>query len=89
MSSQFPDFMHLDLTKLTLAGWLLLAVTLASVVGVVVLLGLLLYGLGFELGSGNKALAAVCVICGIAAGAGVYQLGRMLLDRAGIPILRS
>jgi hypothetical protein len=30
MSSQFPDFMHLDLSKLTWAGWLLLAVTLAA-----------------------------------------------------------
>jgi hypothetical protein len=89
MSSQFPDFMHLDLSKLTLAGWLLMLLTLATVVGVFVLVGLVLHLLGFEVGSGNRVLAVIVVVCGLAAGAGVFQGGRMLLDRIGVPILRS
>jgi hypothetical protein len=87
------DFWNLDLTKLTWSGWLLMLLTVATVLGVAVVVMLTLEALGFQRHAtdwrSGRWMAVLGVGVGIAAGAGVFAGGRWLCNRLGCPILRS
>jgi hypothetical protein len=89
MPAPMPDFMHLDLTRLTWAGWLLLLLTLGVVVGACVGMMLALGALGVmtEVGKSRGVVAAV-LVASFAVGGGFFAGGRLLLQGAGLPILR-
>jgi hypothetical protein len=89
MPAPMPEFMHLDLTRLTWAGWLLLLLTLGVVIGACVGIMLTLGALGVvtEMGKSRGVVAAVLVVS-FAAGGGFFAGGRLLLQGAGLPILR-
>jgi hypothetical protein len=87
-----PEFWKLDLAKLTFAGWILILSACATVLGVAALLLGLLSILG---GGANQAdnhpsrlAATVAVFIGVAAGAGVFALGRLGLERLGLKVMR-
>jgi hypothetical protein len=89
MPAQMPGFMHLDLTRLTWTGWLLLSTTLGVVGGACVGIMLALGALGLVTEPGkHRGVAAVVLIVSLAAGGGFFEGGRRLLQGAGLPILR-
>jgi hypothetical protein len=89
MPAPMPDFMHLDLTRLTWAGWLLLLLTLGVVAGACVGIMLALWALGVVTEPGkHRGVAAVVLIVSLGAGGGFFAGGRRLLQGAGLPILR-
>jgi hypothetical protein len=84
------EFWNIDLTRLTWSGWLLL-VTIGVVVGVVVIEVLLSSALGFRHNPGHRPsrwLGVIALIPALAAGVGVFELGRRLFRSAGCPITR-
>lgn len=86
---RFPDFAHLDLSRLTLVGWLLLIVAVAVVVAGMIAERFVLHWFGYELDSHtDRTVAGILLIVALAAAGGVFQLGRKLAERAGYPILR-
>lgn len=93
MAEEQKDFMHLDLTRLTLVGWWMMLSTIAIVLGVMVGLGLLLELLGVEMknsdGSKRPWVMGICLMCGIGAGIGYFNGGRALFNRLGLPLMRS
>jgi hypothetical protein len=93
MRPKSPDFWNLDLTRLTWSGWLLIVAAITAVIAVTVGAIMLLEGLGLRHGPvnnrNNRWLGIVVLAPGIAAGAGVFALGRSLFNRLGWPILRS
>ena len=49
---------------------------------------LLLFGYDLPQGSGRSGLTIFIVVVAVGVAAGIFQLGRKLLERAGLPILR-
>lgn len=87
-----PEFWKLDLTRLTLAGWVLMLLAIATVLGVAVAILALLTMLGL---AGNPAnnrpsrfIGGIAVVIGIAAGAVVFVLGQLGMSRLGLRLLR-
>ena len=93
MSDKPDGFMNMDLTKLTLVGWLMMLLTIAVVVGVAFAVGAIfrLVGLDFHTpeGAQRRWVAALCILPGIAAGGGFFEGGRRLLNRLGFPLMRG
>jgi hypothetical protein len=93
MSENQEDFMNLDLTKLTLVGWLMMLLTIATVLGLMIGLALLLELVGISLddpeGGKRRWLMGVCLLAGVAAGVGFFEGGRRLLNHLGLPLLRG
>ncbi|MFL5244580.1 MAG: hypothetical protein ACJ8FY_20970 [Gemmataceae bacterium] len=90
MPQKLPEFMHLDLFKLTWTGWLLLLLALATVLGVGAVIILTLDTLGYRVDSSSgRGVKGTIFIIALAAAAGVFELGRRWLDRIGLPILRD
>jgi hypothetical protein len=90
MADASPEFWKLDLTKLTLAGWLLMLASIATVLGVsAALLGLLSWLLGAGNQRPSRLVAGLAVVAAIAVGAGVFALGQNGLSRLGLRVLRG
>ena len=77
---EFPEFGKIDLGRLTMAGWLLMIVTIASIF--VVALAerrlLLLFGYDLPQGSGRSGLAIFVVVVAVGVAAGIFQSGKGL-----------
>jgi Kef-type K+ transport system membrane component KefB len=90
--SRFPDFMHMDLTKVTCGGCFLILLSLALAFGTAIGGGALLLwlfpGLSSQ-GSPDRWLMVPLVVAGFAVAGGAFQLGRHLLKRLGMRIYRD
>jgi len=88
-----PEFWKLDLTRLTLAGWLLVLIASATVLGVAAAVLALVSNLFLAGNQGNnrpsRFVGGVAVVLGIAAGAGVFALGQVGLRGLGLSVLRK
>jgi hypothetical protein len=86
------DFWNIDLGRLTWSGWLLMLLTIGTVLGVAILVVFLLELLGFERDPsnprGDRWMMVLGMGGGVGAASGVFLLGRRLFDRLGCPILR-
>jgi hypothetical protein len=93
MTEKSPDFWNLDLTRLTWSGWLLILVAIATVLAVAVALIGLLEVLGLRHdpvnNRNNRWMGLFALAPALAAGSGVFVLGRWIFNRLGLPILRS
>jgi hypothetical protein len=90
--SRFPDFMHVDLTKITCSGCFLILLSLLLAFGTAVGGGILLMGLFpglFPEGRPERWLAVLLLFGGFALGGGAFQVGRFLLKRLGLRIYRD
>jgi hypothetical protein len=88
-----PDKPHevwkLDLGKLSLSGCLLMLLTIATMIGVAIGMFFILESLGLGQKAGTRWVVGLALIAAIAAGSGVFLLGRQFFKWARIPILRS
>jgi len=87
-----PEFWKLDLTRLTLAGWLLVLIASATVLGVAAAVLALVSNLFLTGSQGSRPsrfVGGVAVAIGIAAGAGVFALGQVGLRGLGLGVLRK
>ena len=93
MAEKGPDFWNLDLTKLTFVGWLLILLSIGTLIGTLIAMAALLTALGFkrnvEDNRGNRMMAILAFIPSLGAASGVFLLGRMLLERMGLRITRE
>lgn len=80
-------FWNVDLTKVTGSGCLLILASIITVMGVGVAIGLVVHGLEFKLSRGT--LKIVAFVPAMAAGCGVFALGKWLLARSGRSIVRT
>jgi hypothetical protein len=90
MSEETKPFWRLDLTKLTPAGRLLIAASIASVLGATILLLLLLEAIGlrhdpYNLGA-KPWYEKVALLAALGVGFGVFELGRRVLAPFGFPV---
>jgi hypothetical protein len=88
MAERSPDFWNLDLTKLTWAGWLLMLLTLATLIGVAVALMALYEALGWSEQRSRGWIKVAVILPAVAAASGTFVLGRWCLSRAGLSIFR-
>src|SRR5947209_2206958 len=92
MPEKPTEFWNLDLKRLTVTGWLLMLLTLGTVLGGAVGMMFLLEALGVRKEAGdnrqNRWLAIVALAPAIGVGCGVFALGRRFFDLIGLPILR-
>ena len=90
--SQFPDFMRIDLSKLTFSGCFLVLLSfvlaLGAAIGVGFLVAQLFPGLTNQ-GRPGRGIMVAAVIAGFAIGAGFFQLGRFLMRRMGLRMYRK
>jgi hypothetical protein len=93
MTDEPKGFLHIDLTKLTLVGWLIMLLTIAMVLGVTVGLAFLLQAAGLALetpeGQRRRWVMGLCLLAGVGAGAGFFQASRRLCRSLGLPFLRG
>ncbi len=90
--SRFPDFMHMDLSKVTCGGCLLILFSLFLAFGTAVGGAVLLMGLFPGLFPDNRPerwLIGLLLIVGFAVGAGCFQLGRLAMTRLGLRFYRE
>ena len=90
--SGFPDFMRMDLTKLTCSGCLLILFSLLLALGAAIGGGLLLLTLfpgWFPDGRPERWMMGLLLVAGFAVGAGCYQLGRFAMKRLGLRMYRE
>jgi hypothetical protein len=92
MAEKPTEFWNLDLTRLTWTGWLLMLLTVGTVLGALAAGIGLMEALGFRADPADRRkdrwLAAVAFVPAAALGCGVFEGGRRLLQRAGMPITR-
>ncbi len=93
MSDEQQQFWNLDLSKLTCSGCLLMVLTVGVVLGVAAgLMGLLkMMGMPAQNpdGGSNKVVGVIALLPAVALGGGVFALGRKLLKKIGMPIMRD
>ncbi len=93
MSEKPPDFWNLDLGKLTWAGWLLMLLTLGTLIGTAVGLIGVTESLGLRLEPGETRRPGwvkwAVFVPALGAACGAFALGRWSLGRAGLSILRQ
>jgi hypothetical protein len=92
MAEQPHDFWNLDLSKLTWSGWLLMLLTIGTVIGILVAVIGVLDALGFRrdpvANRGDRWMGLVAFVPALAVGCGVFVGGRHLFERLGCPIQR-
>jgi hypothetical protein len=89
MPAHLPEFMHIDLGKLTGTGWLLLLATLGMVGGVVLALVTAVAALGVTIsGRENRWVVVLILVGAFAVGGGFFALGRRLFAQVGFPIVK-
>jgi hypothetical protein len=89
MADKFPGFMRLDLTKLTLSGWLLMLLTLGVVLAAFVVPMLVVNTLGIAVdGRNNRWAMVVLLIVAFTLGGGFFEGGKRVLNHLGLRILR-
>jgi hypothetical protein len=88
-----PEFWKLDLSRLTLAGWVLMLMAIATVLGVAALVLALVTKSGLAGNPPNnrssRFVGGVAAVIGIAAGASVFALGQAGPSRLGWKVLGS
>jgi hypothetical protein len=93
MADESKGFMHIDLFKLTLLGWLVMLATIALVIGVSIGLAFLMQAVGISLdtpeGGRRRWVMGVCVLAGVGVGAGFFEGSRRLSRLLGVPLLRG
>jgi hypothetical protein len=92
MSEKPHEFWKLDLGKLTWSGWLLMILTIGTLIGGAIGMFLLLeaLGLGQEAGTNRRSrwVVVLALLPAIGVASGVYFLGRQFFQWIGKPILR-
>ena len=92
MADETKPFWHLDLSKITAFGWLLLLITIASIIGATLLLLLLLEVLGLRHNPANLGQKSwyekAAVVIAVGVGCGVFEAGRRILARLGFRVTR-
>jgi hypothetical protein len=89
--SRFPDFMHMDLSKLTCSGCFLIVLSFVVAIGTAVG-GALLVNLLFPgalAGRRDRWLMGLLLIGGLAVGGGFFQLGSFVLKQLGLRLYRN
>jgi hypothetical protein len=94
MPEQQPhEFWKIDLSKLTWSGWLLIIVTIGTLLGVLIGMMALFEALGVHHdpvnNRNNRWMAVLAFIPAIGAACGVFVVGRKMFDRLGCPILST
>jgi hypothetical protein len=93
MPEQPSEFWNLDLKRLTWSGWLLMLLTLGALVGVGVAMMFLLEALGVrketEDNHPRRWFALLILLPALGVACGVFALGRRLLERLGLPIMKA
>jgi hypothetical protein len=89
MSNKFPDFMNMDLSKMTWSGCLLIVLSVgvifAAAVGAIYVLKLC----GVDVDSKeSRTPKVVGVVIGVAVAGAFFNLGKYLLERMGLSIQR-
>jgi O-antigen ligase len=90
--SRFPDFMHIDLTRVTCSGCLLILLSLVLAVGTALggaMLLMLLFPALFPEGKPDRWLMVVLLVAGFAVGGGFFQLSRFVMQRLGLRMYRD
>ncbi len=90
--SQFPDFMRMDLTKLTFSGCFLVLFSFLLAFGAAIGVGFLAVqlfpGLAHE-GKPGRGIMGMSLVAGFAVGAGFFQLGRLFMRQMGLRMYRK
>jgi len=90
--SRFPDFMRIDLTKLTFSGCFLVLFSFVLAFGAAIGVGFLVVqlfpGLANQ-GRPGRGIMVMALVAGFAVGAGFFQLGRLAMRHMGLRMYRQ
>jgi len=92
MAGETKPFWQLDLSKITWVGWLLMLISIASIIGATILIMLVLEALGLRHNPGNVGhrpwYEKGAVVVGVGVGFSVFEAGRRILARLGYRVTR-